>query len=527
MSSAGRFQTTFVMLELAPALAILGLALLCIDAIARRLWRRRLPFPPGPPGHPLVGNVADIPQSNEWVTYTKLGRRYGPVVHLRVLTQRIIVLNTLQAAVDLLEKRSDIYSDRPSFTMLNDRYLIGWGWTMSGMPYGEGWRERRRIFHHHFHLEVSKNYRELQIRSNFAFLRALLENPRDFMNHIRTLPARNILSCTYGIDVVEEHDPWVKLADNAIETISAAGLPGSHVVDWLPFVKHIPAWFPGATFRRNALNWQQFPASMRSAPFEHVKKNMHVGTARPSIVASLLQNGLEGRPVSEELIADVAGMTYLGGADTTVSATTAFFFSMVLSPDKQRIAQNEIETVLGHARLPEFQDREALPYVEGVLLEVLRLYPVIPMNIPRRVMEEDVYNGMRIPKGATILTNFWGILRDQKLYSNPEKFEPERYLSPDGRLDFARAPDSRSVMFGYGRRICPGRHFADDTMWLTVATVLACFDIAPAKDANGKDIIPDGAMRSGLAACHRPFLCAITPRSLAARRMVTEMAEHL
>lgn len=200
---------------------------------------------------------------------------------------------------------------------------------------------------------------------------------------------------------------------------------------------------------------------------------------------------------------------------------------MVLSPDKQRIAQNEIEIVLGHARLPEFQDREALPYVEGVLLEVLRLYPVIPMNIPRRVMEEDVYNGMRIPKGATILTNFWGILRDQNLYSNPEKFEPERYLSPDGRLDFARAPDSRSVMFGYGRRICPGRHFADDTMWLTVATVLACFDIAPAKDANGKDIIPDGAMRSGLAACHRPFLCAITPRSLAARRMVTEMAEHL
>ncbi|EJD42933.1 PAH-inducible cytochrome P450 monooxygenase PC-PAH 3 [Auricularia subglabra TFB-10046 SS5] len=495
----------FVMLERVPAFAIVALiVVVLIDAGARRLRRRTLPLPPGPPGRYITGNVADMPQINEWVQHTEWGRRFGSVVHLRVLTQRIIVLNTVQAAIDLLDKRGHICADRPSFPMLNDM-----GWTMSGMPYGERWREKRRVFHHHFHLEASKQYRELQARSNALFLRALLEKPDDFMHHIRTLPARNIMSCTYGIDVVDRDDPWVELADAAVETISKAGLPGSNLVDWLPFFKHIPAWSPGASFKRNAISWRRYPASMREAPFEYVKKTM----AR--------------------------------GADTTVSATMSFFLSMVLSPEKQQAAQKEIDTVLGHDRLPEPQDRQSLPYVEAVLLEVLRLYPVIPMNIPRRVMEEDEYNGMRIPKGATVFTNFWGILRDENLYNDPDEFEPERYISPDGRLDFSRAPDPRTIMFGFGRRICPGRHFADDSMWLTVATVLACFNISPAKDDGGKYFVPDGAMRSGLVSWvfhlllvksltreddtrrPEPFMCAITPRSPAARHMVMQMAEQL
>ncbi|EJD42940.1 putative CyP450 monooxygenase [Auricularia subglabra TFB-10046 SS5] len=469
-----------------------------------------------------------MPQSNEGATYAKWGRQYGElrsVVHMRVLNRNLIVLNTLQAAIDLLDKRSHIYSDRPWLPMVND--MLGWGWAMSSMPYGEGWRERRRVFHHHFHLEASKQYRDLQTRSNIAFLRALSETPNDFIEHIRTLPARNIMSCTYGIDVADKHDPWVELADTAVETISGAGLPGSHLVDWLPFLKHIPAWLPGAQFKRDALKWQKFPASMRGAPFDHVKSTMRAGGGRQSIVASLLQNGLEGRPLSEELIADVAGVTYLGGADTTVSAITAFFLCMVLSPEKQKLAQQEIDSVLGHGRLPEHRDRESLPYVNGILLEVLRLYPVFPLNIPRRALEEDEYEGMRIPKGATILTNIWGILRDKNLYAKPDEFKPERYIGSDGRLAFSEEMDPRTIVFGFGRRICPGRHFADDAMWLTVATVLACFNIAPAKDDAGYEIIPDGEMRPGTISGPRPFVCSITPRSLAASRLVAELSEQL
>lgn len=472
-----------------------------------------------------MGNLRDIPRSNEGATHAKWGREYGSVVHLRVLTRRLVVLNTLQAAVDLLDKRSHIYSDRPWLPMIND--MLGWGWAMSSMPYGEPWRERRRVFHHHFHLEASKQYRDLQTRSNIAFLRALLRTPDDFIEHIRTLPARNIMSCTYGIDVADTHDPWVELADSAVETISEAGLPGSHLVDWLPFLKHIPAWLPGAQFKRDALIWQKFPAAMRGAPFEHVKKTMRESVVHPSIVASLLQNGLEGRPVPEELIADVAGVTYLGGADTTVSAITAFFLCMVLSPDKQKNAQHEIDAVLGHARLPEHGHRGSLPYVTAILLEVLRLYPVFPLNIPRRALEDDEYQGMRIPKGATILTNIWGILRDKNLFPNPDEFKPERYINAAGKLDFSNEPDPRTIVFGFGRRICPGRHFADDAMWVTVATVLACFNIAPAKDDSGKDIIPNGEMRSGTISAPRPFVCSIRPRSQAASRLVEDTAEHL
>ncbi|EJD42939.1 cytochrome P450, partial [Auricularia subglabra TFB-10046 SS5] len=512
------------MFQLASGAAILFLVGVAYIARQYLSARSALPLPPGPPAHGVLGNVADIPTSNEWEVYTEMGKKYGAVIHLRILTRRIIVLNNLQVAMDLLNKRSNIYSDRPTFVLLND--LAGWGWTLAGMSYGEMWRAIRRIFHSYFLSGGSERYRDLLIRSNIAFLRALLDTPQNFMQHIRTLPARNILSSTYGIDVADSDDPWVRLADESIQTISEAGLPGSYAVDWLPILRFVPTWFPGASFKRKARHWLKLSSRMRSAPLEHVKENLRGGEVQSSMVASLLQNGLDGRSVSEEIIGHAAGMTYLGGADTSVSLVTAFFLSMVLHPPVQKRAQEEIDRVLGHARLPEFGDRELLPYVGAVLLEVMRLYPVLPLSLPRRVMEEDEYMGMRIPKGATVLPNLWAMLRDENFYANPHEFTPERYLNPLGQLDHSRTLDPRNIVFGFGRRLCPGRIFADDAAWLAITTVLACFDIGRAVNERGEEIVPSGEMRSGLVACPRPFMCRITPRSEATRRLALELSEQ-
>ena len=141
-----------------------------------------------------------------------------------------------------------------------------------------------------------------------------------------------------------------------------------------------------------------------------------------------------------------------------------FIIAMAMNPSVQARAQEELNTVVGKDRLPTFSDRDSLPYIRALILEVLRWGSIVPLNVPHRLTEEDVYNGMRIPKGATVIANmrfydnlsffsnliriiFRGMLYDENQYPEPTKFEPERFLHRS-----ADTTDPRNIVFGYGRR---------------------------------------------------------------------------
>jgi cytochrome P450 len=80
---------------------------------------------------------------------------------------------------------------------------------------------------------------------------------------------------------------------------------------------------------------------------------------------------------------------------------------MVLFPDVQKKAQDELDRVLGDNRLPSFADKSTLPYISCIVWECLRWNPVAPMGLAHYVTEDDEYNGYRIPKGSTVLPNIW------------------------------------------------------------------------------------------------------------------------
>jgi Cytochrome P450 len=126
-------------------------------------------------------------------------------------------------------------------------------------------------------------------------------------------------------------------------------------------------------------------------------------------------------PEKEEVIRDTGGVMYGGGADTvcstvilscqsfvlivmqTVLSLHTFFLAMVLFPEAQRKAQKELDEVIGSTRLPDFEDRVNLPYINALCKEVMRWHPIIPLGVAHSVTQDNVLGNYFIPAGSLVL----------------------------------------------------------------------------------------------------------------------------
>lgn len=481
-----------------------------------------LPLPPGPKGHPLIGNLWDMPVDKPWIVYDEWRKSYGDMIYFNVLGQHIMILNSLEISTDLFEKRSSNYSDRMQTTMIVE--LMNWDKIMTFIPYGPWWRKHRRTFHEHFHHNAVTKYQPIQQREVHTFLRRLLVTPDNFFHHIRHTFAASIMNIAYGITVQESDDPYISIAEEALKSLSEAGLLGAFWVDFVPILKYVPSWFPGAGFQKKAAYWREVINTMAENPFRHVKEQFKNGIARPSVAASLIQHlphedDLE-RPMEERLARDVCFVSYVGGADTTVSLVQTLFLAMALYPNMQEKAQAEIDAVVGPNRLPDFQDRPSLPYINAVVKEAMRWNLVVPLVVPHMATNDDEYNGYYIPKGTILISNAWSILHDPKVFDNPMEFQPERYLK-NGKLNpDVRGPDCAA--FGFGRRICPGRHLSDSSLYLMASCLLAVYDIKPPVDDQGNIIKLKPEFTGGALSYPVPFKCIIKPRTPASEALIRD-----
>ncbi|KAK7048442.1 cytochrome P450 [Favolaschia claudopus] len=485
-------------------------------------WNRnpRLPFPPGPEPRFLIGNLLDIPASYPWKTYAEWGKKYGDVIHIETFGNHVLVINSLEAAIELLERRAHIFSDRPAVPMLA---LNGWDMSFGMMPYGGKWRQHRRMFHQYFRREAIHTYYPIQLKKIHELLHGLLSSPEDFVQHIQTLAAANIMAIVYGYDIKSKDDPFVDLAEDAVERFAQSFLPDVWVNSF-PFLRYFPSWFPGCGFHRFAQETIPVVEEMKSLPFDFVKQTMRDGNETFSVVRELLAKN-SGSAEQETTIKHTAAVAYAAAAETTTSTLHVFFMAMALHPEVVRKAQNEIDAVVGPGRFPQFEDRKEMPYCEAVFRETFRWQATVPLALPHATSDDDVFRGCLIPKGTMVLPNIWAMLHDESVYANPEEFDPERFLNTSANGQIQLNADDRILSFGFGRRICAGRHAADSVVWAAMFSVLAMFDISKAKDDEGEEI-PIEPMLSDVSLSHPlPFKCAITCRSEAVKQLVERTTE--
>ncbi|KAI0085090.1 cytochrome P450 [Irpex rosettiformis] len=500
---------------LSPVIAII-LVILSTTVLVLRHKRLRT-LPPGPPGWPIIGNLFDIHQESPWIAYSNWSKTYGDIVLLRVLGTPMLIVSSADIALELMDKRSVIYSSRPTFIMDE---MTGWGFNLALIPYGQRWRNLRRKVHEHFHQIVTSRYRNKQTKHVHAFLCQCLNSPERQFNYklVHQLLATTIMDIVYGIEIKDMDDDYIKNVVESLEVFGEIKQPGKYWVNYMPFLRYIPQWVPGNTSAKYAAHSRPVVEEMVNRPFNAVQDGEQ--TSNDCVAVSMLakielQPDIEKRKEEETYAKHATGILY---AETTFSLLQAFFCGMAMSPDIQQRAQQELESVVGPERLPTYDDQDRLPYVQAIFMECLRWMTTAPLGGSHSVTQDDYYNGYFIPSGTIIIPNAWHMLHNPEEYPEPDKFNPDRFIK-DGMINPA-IRDPTTIAFGFGRRICPGRHFAKDTAFLVIASILHTFDVKPSIDENGHELDPTPQLRGSAVSFPSPLNYRLISRSEAAEKLV-------
>ncbi|KAF6744930.1 cytochrome P450 [Ephemerocybe angulata] len=484
-----------------------------------------LPYPPGPKGYPLINNVLDVPLERPWEGYEKLSRQYGDIMFFKIFGRPMLILSSERRVKDLFEKQATIYSGKPYSVMLND--LLQFKHFFAILDYGASWRKHRKAFHQHFDSNVLPKYHLKLKKYTERFLVALSEG-EDLSEASRNAIAGLGIAILYGVDVKSVHDPFISDALLIGDAFKAAGVPGKFLVETLPFLRYVPSWVPGAGFQRWASYYREASLRLLNNPFQFVWNRHKAAEAKECIATALIDQFPENDPdqLHEDSIVarNVCAMTHLAAVDTTHASSQGFFFAMLLYPEVQKAAQEELDRVVGPGVIPDINQSSELPYINAIVKELLRWLTVMPLALPHLVKEDHVYDGYFIPKGTTVFGNAWAMMHDPEVYEDPMVFKPERYLK-DGKLKLD-APEPLAG-FGFGRRICPGRYLAIEILFSLVSSTLTLYNILPPKDDLGNPVVSEPRFAGGAMMKPEPFNALFEPRSVQALATLEDMKSHI
>ncbi|KAK0200113.1 cytochrome P450 [Desarmillaria ectypa] len=489
--------------------------------LLQRRPRSSVPLPPGPKPLWLLGNVFDLTAKELWLVVTKWGKKFGDVVYIHVFGQGLVFLNSAEAVSDLLDKRGSLYSDKPQLVMVGE--LCGCENMVAFTGYGDRMRRQRKLLTSALGVKAVPAYQPLMEEETQVFLRRLLATPDEHLLHTRRYAGGLTLSVVYGYTVSSNDDQFLRMAEECVDILSnrIASGGGLWPVDIFPSLKNWPLWAPGSGFRKNAMVWKAKMEEFVDKPFEYTLRSLKYGTYAPSFCSRLLE---EMDNHSDQFMFDLkwsANSMYSASGDTTITTVMHFILAMILHPEVLEKARQEIDSVVGTERLPTFADRASLPYVDAILKETWRWGVPVPLCLPHRLMEDDMYRGMLIPKGSLVFGNIWSILRDESIYPNPDAFEPERFLKPVDPVTEKRR-DVRNYVFGFGRRTCPGAHLVESSAWLLIASMLATLDMRKSVDDAGNVIEPVVEFDNSVFRTPNPYKCTIKPRSEQAVRVISQ-----
>ncbi|KAE8730012.1 Cytochrome P450 78A5 [Hibiscus syriacus] len=439
---------------------------------------------PGPVGLPLPGLLTVFNGSTPHRLLAKLAKTLNAVklMAFSVGFTRFIISSDPETAREILNNSA--FSDRP---VKESAYELLFHRAMGFSPFGEYWRNLRRISATHLfspkRIAAFEVYRREIGMKMMNEIKGLMEAKGEVqikrILHFGSL--NNVMLTVFGkkYDFVEAGDGF-ELEELVSEGYELLGL--FNWSDHFPLLCLLDLQGVRKRCRNLVSKVNVFVGKIieehRLKRFsEELKDCCEVG----DFVEVLLDLEKHEKLSDSDMIAVLWEMIFRG-TDTVAILLEWILARMVLHPEIQAKAQDEIDSVVGNTRLVSDSDILHLPYLQAIVKETLRLHPPGPLLSWARLAIHEVHVGEHfVPAGTTAMVNMWAITHDEKVWEEPDGFKPVRFMEQDVSI---LGSDLRLAPFGSGRRVCPGKAMGLATVHLWLAQLLQGFKWVPCKEGN-------------------------------------------
>ncbi|KAG1747447.1 cytochrome P450 [Suillus lakei] len=450
-------------------LVLRAAACLGVVGVLVRAYRHKaesdLPLPPSPPTWRLGGHF--LPHCHPSLTIAGWINKYGPLITIRSRFENIVIVGRYKAAVEIMENQGKLTADRPRINAAGE--MFNGAISIAFVPFGDRFRRMRRALHVHLQPKAAEAYKPLQMSHAKNTVLNILDDPHNFQNHVTTYAATTIMKVAYGKNTpTSATDPEVVIIHRHFKMSSTILRPGAYLVDWIPWLKYLP-WY-GRDLKRAFESIKKLNVGQLNRVKEQMQRNVDIG---PSFVKYMLENThLHG--LTDIEMAFLGGAFFLAGSSTTSAAICTVLMAAACFPEEQAQVQAELDAVIGRHRAPTFADQESLPRLQAFILEALRWRPPLPTGaLAHRTTHDVIWENYRIPAGTTLFGNHWSISRDPYVYPEPDAFKPRRWIDDQGRL----RDDLKFAVYGFGRRVCPGQHVANRSVFINSLLVMWAFQL--------------------------------------------------
>ncbi|XP_071703174.1 cytochrome P450 71D9-like isoform X2 [Rutidosis leptorrhynchoides] len=426
-------------------------------------------LPPGPWKLPLIGSIHHLGSSLPHQRFKNLAGKYGPLMHLQLGELSVVVVSSPETAKQVMKTHDVNFADRPY--LLANAIITGDAANISFSPHGDNWRRLRKICSQVLlsptRVQSFGLTREQEVSN---LIKAISEHIGEEINL-----GERIFSTTYGITAklalgkkCKDQDAFIELVNEA--TAAAAGF---NVSDLYPSSTLLPS-LTGFKAKLENLH-RRYDEILGSIIQEHKDKKVNADEDEDlvDVLMKFEENGDAEFPLAVGDIKAVIMDIFSGGSETSATTVEWAMTEMLKNPRILEKAQTEIRQVVNKRGTTDGACIQELEFLKMIIKETLRLHPSTPLLLPRESRERCEINGYQIPAKTKVIVNAWAIGRDSNWWKEPEKFDPERFVSSS--VDF-RGLNFEFIPFGAGRRVCPGMNFGLANVELQLIKLLYHFD---------------------------------------------------
>ncbi|KAF0298332.1 Cytochrome P450 2J6 [Amphibalanus amphitrite] len=494
-SSVERVPLGFVMF-----VALLIVTLSVLAAAVYSVFKKNN-HPPGPRGLPLIGQALSIDWGHQDRSFTEWSRRYGPILKVTAGWETMIVLSD----PDLIREafNGPMAAARQSSAgfelMYADKGII--------FTSGEMWHETRRftLFHlRNFGMGRSRSVEIIhdQIKE---FMEEVMEpnnGQPTSVDHSLNVAILNIIWALVAGEIVSIRDAkLLKIIEKQEEFTSKARL--FFLLANIPCLMLLPEWITGINKIRAIFHYP-IDHLLLPAIESHRRTVDLTGEARDYIDCLLQEQSRQPELFTDRHLLRCILDLFVAGFDTTASTLRWAFCFLCTHQEVQQRLHDEICRVIGRERAPELADKASMPYTEAFLMETQRLSNIAGIGVAHVSTAEFRLGGYTVPRGAQVISNLTAVHLDGRLFPEPHRFRPERFLDERGQLRPSRA----LMPFSVGRRSCLGETLARTELFLFVTSVVQRYRLR----------FPDGFQHDFAINESKPFIKEPTPYQLIPER---------